>query len=62
MGHVFGMFETRPNEARVPAVHKGTLKIKVGCCGEIFWCIASEIERDGRVLAIVDNDLGNIRP
>ena len=50
------MFETRPNEARVPAVKKGTL-IKVGCCGERFWCIVSEIERDGRVLAKVDNDL-----
>ena len=50
------MFETRPNEARVPAVKKGTL-IKVGCCGERFWCIVSEIKRDGRVLAQVDNDL-----
>ena len=50
------MFETRPNKARVPAVKKGTL-IKVGCCGERFWCIVSEIKRDGRVLAQVDNDL-----
>ena len=50
------MFETRTNKARVPAVKKGTL-IKVGCCGERFWCIVSEIERDGRVLAKVDNDL-----
>ena len=50
------LFETRRNDATIPTVEKGTL-IKVGCCGERFWCIVREIERDGRVLALVDNDL-----
>ena len=54
---VFGMlFETRSKEATIPTVRKGTL-IKVGCCGERFWCIVSDIKRNGRVLALVDNDL-----
>ena len=50
------LFETRLTEARDPIVKKGTL-IKVGCNGERFWCIVSQIEGDGRVGAIVDNEL-----
>ena len=42
--------------AIVPAVQTGTL-IKVGCGGERFWCIVSQIKRNGRIVAIVDNDL-----
>ena len=37
-------------------MQKGTL-IKVGCCGERFWCSVSDIQRDERVIALVDNDL-----
>ena len=51
------LFETRPvNGAIVPAVQTGTL-IKVGCGSERFWCIVSQIKRNGRIVAIVDNDL-----
>ena len=50
------LFETRQTEARDPIVKRGTL-IKVGCNGERFWCIVSQIEGDGRVGAVVDNEL-----
>ena len=51
------LFETRPvNGAIVPSVQTGTL-IKVGCGSERFWCIVSQIKRNGRIVAIVDNDL-----
>ena len=52
------VFETRDAKTNAPRVHVGCF-VKVGVRGERFWCKVLNTSEDGKLHAVVDNDLLN---